>query len=289
MPLIALLGLLLAGAPVSASEEPVAGELLLEVQSLPGGYAIGAQDLLEISVFEVDQLSRTVRVSEDGTIGLPLLGAIPVQGLTRSEVEQEIARRLAAGLVKDPQVTVIIREFQSRRVTVTGAVKSPGSYEMLGPQSLVEMIAEAGGLTERGAEEIQVIRRDPESGEESRIRVNLRSLLHENDASVNLPLLPGDIVYAPFVEMIDIYVNGAVSQPGAYEFKRSDQVTVLQAVTRAGGTTPRASEKKIQVIRTFPDGRKQILDVDLRKVKKGKADDIVLQEDDVVVVPESFF
>jgi polysaccharide export outer membrane protein len=89
--------------------------------------------------------------------------------------------------------------------------------------------------------------------------------------------------------MIDIYVNGAVSQPGAYEFKRSDQVTVLQAVTRAGGATPRANEKKVQIIRTLPGGRKQILDLDLKKVKKGRADDIILQEDDVVVVPESFF
>lgn len=289
MPLILLLSLLLAGSPMGGAEEPVAGELVVEPQGLPRGYAIGRQDLLEISVFEVDQLSRTVRVDEDGTINLPLLGRVPVAGLTRGEVEEEIARRLENGYVKDPQVTVLIREFQSRRVTVTGAVKNPGGYEMLGPRTLVEMIAEAGGLTDKGAEELQVIRRDPETGEETRLRVSLKKLLHEDDSSANLLLLPGDIVYAPFVEMVDIYVNGAVAQPGAYEFKRSDRVTVLQAVTRAGGATPRANEKKIQVIRTLPGGRKQILDLDLRKVKKGRAEDIVLQEDDIVVVPESFF
>jgi polysaccharide export outer membrane protein len=289
MPFIFLLLLLLGTGPSAPMEEPSAGELVVEVQELPRGYAIGEQDLLEISVFEVDQLSRTVRVDEDGTINLPLLGRVPVSGLTRSELEQEIARRLEDGFVRDPQVTVFIREFHSRRVTVTGAVKNPGSYEMLGPRTLVEMIAEAGGLTDKGAEELHVIRRDPETGEETRLRVSLKKLLYENDSSANLLLAPGDIVYAPFVEMVDIYVNGAVAQPGAYEFRRSDRVTVLQAVTRAGGATARANEKKVQVIRTLAGGRKQILDLDLRKVKKGRAEDIVLQEDDVVVVPESFF
>ena len=159
MTLLTLVSLLLLAAPANPAEEPIAGELQVEVRELPSGYAIGEQDLLEISVFEVDQLSRTVRVAEDGTITLPLLGRLPVGGMTRVELEMEIARRLQEGFVRDPQVTVFIREFQSRRVTVTGAVKNPGSYEMLGPQTLVEMIAEAGGLTDKGAEELQVFLR----------------------------------------------------------------------------------------------------------------------------------
>jgi polysaccharide export outer membrane protein len=279
--MIAQAGVAGTGTPESLGE--------LSIRELPRDYTIGEQDLLEVSVFEVDQLSRTVRVSQEGTITLPLLGQIPVSGLTREQVEAEIALRLADGFVRSPQVSVFIREHQSRKVTVTGAVNKPGSYEMLGPRTLLEMIAEAGGLSEESGKALQVIRRPPESGAEQRIPVSLESLLYEGVSSANLSLRPGDIVYVPFVEMIDVYVNGAVKEPGAYQFKRSEQVTALQAVTRAGGVTDRANEKKVQVIRRRSDGSKRIIPVNLRKVKKGKVDDLVLEKDDIVVVPESFF
>lgn len=278
--------LMLAGMP----DHPTAGTSeTLVVRELPRAYAIGEQDLLEISVFEVDQFDRTVRVSQGGVITLPLLGQIPVGGLTREEVEVEIARRLADGFVKDPQVTVFIREYQSRKVTVTGAVNRPGSYEMLGPRTLLEMIAEAGGLTEQVGRSLQVIRQEAGTDEKERVPIDLDALLYEGDHTANILLMPGDIVYAPFEEMIDIYVNGAVQKPGAYEFRRSERVTTLQAVTRAGGGTDRANEKKAHVIRRRPDGSRQIIRVDLRKVKQGKRDDVVLEKDDIVVVPESFF
>jgi polysaccharide export outer membrane protein len=230
-----------------------------------------------------------VRVSEEGTITLPLLGQVIVGGRTREDVEREIARRLAEGYVKDPQVTVFVREFQSRKVTVSGAVNRPGSYAMLGPRTLLEMIAEAGGLTDEVGQELYVVRGETADAERDRIPIDLESLLYQGDHSLNIDLRPGDIVYAPFEEMVDIYVNGAVRTPGAYEFKRSERVTVLQAVTRAGGVTERASEKKLHVIRKRPDGSKVILPVNLRKVKQGKDEDIELRKDDIVVVPESFF
>jgi polysaccharide export outer membrane protein len=272
-----------------------AGEIVLEAVPAPPpvtaaatAAVIGRQDLLEIKVFQLDDFSQTVRVSDDGTISLPLLGQIPVAGLTREEVERTIARRLGERYVNDPQVTVFVREYRSRQVAVTGAVQKPASYEMPGRQTLVEMIALAGGVTKDAARTVVLMRR-VEGAAPRRIELPLDGLLDQDNPGANIPLEPGDIIYVPPEELIKIYVNGAVGKPGALEIRKSERMTVLQAVTAAGGATGRASEKRTRVVRTRPDGSKEILGVDLRRVKQGLAEDPVLQADDVVFVPEAYF
>jgi len=252
-------------------------------------YRIGRQDLLEIRVFGVDELDQTVRVSDDGAITLPLLGRLVVAGLTKSELEALIARLLGERYVRDPQVTVFVKEYESKKVAVSGAVKKPGTYEMLGRKTVLEMISVAGGLDVEPGREIIIFRRGDDEGPAERLAIDLERLVYAADPALNVVLEPNDIVYVPAVEKVRIFVGGAVSKPDLYEIPRDEPVTVLKAITLAGGTTERAAEKRVQVIRTGPDGERQILEVDLRAVKRGRAEDPVLRKDDIVLVPEAFF
>ncbi|HZN54295.1 MAG TPA: polysaccharide biosynthesis/export family protein [Candidatus Polarisedimenticolaceae bacterium] len=250
-------------------------------------YKIGRQDLLEIRVFDLKELDQTVRVADDGSITLPLLGRLQVAGLTKGELEGMIARLLEEKYVRNPQVTIFVKEYESKKVAVSGAVKKPDTYEMLGDKTLLEMISLAGGLDRDLGKEIVIFR--PEEEGTKRIAIDLDKLVYQADPALNVAVLPGDIVYVPSVEKVRIFVTGAVKSPNLYEVPRSEPVTVLKAVTLAGGTTDRASQSKVQIIRTGPDGQRQTIPVNLKKVKRGKAEDPVLQKDDLVLVPESFF
>jgi polysaccharide export outer membrane protein len=300
--------LLLASAlalPATAEDEaPETGEVALTLEARPapplppppepflgrGGsdYRIGRQDLLEITVFDVDELDQTVRVADDGSITMPLLGRLVVAGLTKGELEQLVARLLGERFVQDPQVTVFVKEYESKKIAVSGAVKKPGTYEMLGRKTLLEMISMAGGLDKDLGPNI-IIFRPGEDGATSRIPVDLERLVYAADPALNLAVWPGDIIYVPAVEKVRIFVSGAVKNPDLYEVPRDEPVTVLKAVTLAGGTTDRAAEKRVTIMRTADDGTRQTLHVDLRKIKRGKLEDPILQKDDIVLVPEAFF
>ena len=271
-------------APVGAI--PLEGSVLLRGGS---DYRIGRQDLLEIRVFDLEQLNQTVRVADDGSITLPLLGRLAVAGLSKSELEALIARLLEARYVRDPQVTIFVKEYESKKVAVSGAVKKPGTYEMLGEKTLLEMISLAGGLDREMGKQIIIFRRE-EDRSTRRISVDLERLVYEADPALNLSVAPGDIIYIPAVETVRIFVSGAVRNPNLYEVPRNEPVTVLKAITIAGGTTDRAAEGRVQVIRTDPaTGARTTLAVDLKKVKKGKVPDPFLEKDDLVLVPEAFF
>ena len=252
------------------------------------GYKIGRQDLLEVRVFDLEELDQTVRVSDDGSITLPLLGRLAVAGLTKGELEGLIARLLEERYVRDPQVTLFVKDYESRKVAVSGAVRNPATYEMLGDKTLLEMISLAGGLDGDLGKEIIIFRRRAD-GATDRVAVDLEGLVYGADPALNITVLPGDIIYVPEVERVRLFVSGAVSKPDLYEVPRDEPVTVLKAITLAGGTTDRASEKRVQILRTGPNGQKATILVNLRKIKRGKADDVVLQKDDVVLVPESYF
>jgi polysaccharide export outer membrane protein len=282
-------------APVAQTEQtvtlqayPAAPPVLPMAQAQYSDYKIGRQDLLEIKVFDVEELDQTVRVADDGSISMPLLGRMVVAGLSKTELEQHIARLLSERFVHDPQVTVFIREYESKKVAVSGAVRKPGTYEMLGAKTLLEMISLAGGLDKDLGKEI-IIFRQSDDGVTVRMAVDLERLVYEADPVLNLPIQAGDIVYVPTVERVRIFVSGAVRNPNLYEVPRAEPVTVLKAITLAGGTTDRAAEKKVQIIRTDGEGSRVTLNVNLRKIKRGKLEDPILQKDDLVLIPESFF
>lgn len=304
IPLASLLVAALAGPPAAQQEQPSREPepLLLEAHPLEAGtpeaaifappgrgdYLIGRQDLLEIKVFDVEELSQTVRVSDDGSITLPLLGRLEVAGRTKTELERMIAQMLEERFVRNPQVTVFVKEYESKKVAVSGAVKKPDSYEMLGRKTLLEMLSMAGGLDRDLGKEIIVFRQTPE-GSTRRIAIELERLVYEADPALNITIEAGDIIYVPTVEKVRIFVSGAVKNPDLYEVPREEPVTVLKAITLAGGTTDRAALRRVQIMRNDATGKRITLLVDLKKVKRGKAEDPILHKDDVVLVPESFF
>ncbi|HVX35738.1 MAG TPA: polysaccharide biosynthesis/export family protein, partial [Hyphomicrobium sp.] len=110
-------------------------------------YKIGPFDVLDITVFRVPELSKTVQVAAMGTINLPLVGEVPAAGQTAQSVERDLTKRLGAKFLQSPQVNVNIREYNSQRVTIDGAVKKPGVYPIRGGTTLLQLIATAEGLT----------------------------------------------------------------------------------------------------------------------------------------------
>ncbi|MBC7362877.1 MAG: polysaccharide biosynthesis/export family protein [Candidatus Aminicenantes bacterium] len=250
-------------------------------------YVIGPRDLLEIKVFELPEFDQTVRVSENGTITLPLIGNVQVGGLTKEKIEKKLAELLDK-YVKNAQVSVFIKEYQSSRVAIIGAVEKPGMYELVGRQTLLQMISQAGGFKENAANEIYVLR-EGQDGNTASIAIDLEDLLLNGNQKLNIPIQPNDVINVPVDRLITIYVFGEVRNPGAIQVKMSQKVTLLQAIAQAGGLSENASKRGITVKRKDKSGKEINIQVNLNEIIKGKKKDIPLKEGDVVIVKESIF
>ena len=256
-------------------------------QEASAEYKIGPKDLLEISVLGVAEPNMlVVRVSEEGRITLPLLGEVAVGNLTKFEVEKKLAQLAGETVVLKPQVTVHILEYISRRVSVVGAVGKPGPYELLGRQTVLSLVSEAGGLTQDAGEEIIVIRQLP-GGDSTALRLSIDGLFVQGDPKLNVALEPGDVINVPVDKPVPIYVFGQVRNPGALQVRRSSLPTLTQAIAQAGGFTDRANKKRVQIRRKDAAGKDLEFTVNVRNILKGKIKDIPLKVNDTVYVPES--
>jgi polysaccharide export outer membrane protein len=252
-------------------------------------YRIGPKDLLEIKVVELPELNLAVRVSEDGSITLPLIGRVELGGMTKDAAERKIAALLAEKYVNNPQVSVFIKEYQSNRVALIGAVKTPGMYEMIGSMNLLELISKAGGFADNPGNDLYVAR-EGKDGIQVKLTINLDDLIINGNQSLNIPLQPRDIVTVPVDKIIQVYVWGEVKNPGALSVKLSKKITLMQAIAQAGGTTATAKKSAVVIKRKDEKTGKDIqIKVNLNDIIKGKAPDPPLKEGDVVYVPESFW
>jgi len=302
--IIFLIALILAGAALGsagtlpraqaqtvAPQQPPAQQTSLDQEAkdiFVRAYRIGPGDLLEIKVFEVEQLNQVVRVSEDGTITLPLLGQVKIEGLTQTGVVQQLAGLLQAKYVKNPQVTVFIKEYKSKQVAVIGAVEKPGSYELVGRKNLLQMISLAGGFTDMAANEVFVLREGTNDDAQT-ISIDLKDLLVNGNQKLNIPIEPNDVINVPVDKEFRVFVFGRVNKPGALKVKISEKVTLLQAIADAGGLAEGAKQSAVTITRKGPGGKEQKIRVNLKDIISGKKKDIPLQEGDVVFVPESFW
>lgn len=250
--------------------------------SVDADYRIGARDLLEISVFGIDDFDSRVRVSESGTVSLPLLGDIHAVGLTPAELELALEAALRRWLT-EPDASVFVVAVESRSFTVMGAVNTPGTYGMAGPQTLLQALTQAGGVDTREAHGTVVIFR----GTADPMRVDLQALLYDPDPAFNVPVLPGDLINVLSKPTYTLYVHGAVTNAGSFTVR--ERVTLLQAITMAGGFADRAARDRVKVLRRKPDGTSEEIEVDVKKILAGKEPDFLLQTNDIVVVPETFF
>lgn len=256
---------------------------------------ISPDDVLDIYVMDVAELSRQYRVSPSGTVVLPLLER-PLQaaGLKAIDFADLIAKQLRdQGLVSRASVTVSIVASRLQSVAVTGAVKMPQIYPVFGHTTLLDILAQAQGLSD-DASNIAVISRG-KIGVEVRTALRERSetvdlikLFQSGDPSYNPELYPGDRVIVPRAGIV--YVVGAVTKPGGYAIKNaSNGMSVLQAVAFAEGQKSTAKRDKTVVIRRdpeAPEGRKR-LELDLKKIMEGKAEDPMLMANDILYIPDS--
>jgi polysaccharide export outer membrane protein len=251
-------------------------------------YRIGPGDLIEIKVFEVDELNQTVRVSEDGSITLPLLGRVPVEGLTQEGVVQKLTGLLQAKYVKNPQVTLFIKEYKNQQVAVIGAVEKAGSYEVVGRKNLLQIISMAGGFSDNASDEIFILREGPDGGT-STITIDLKDLLVNGNQTLNIPIEPSDVISVPVDREIKVFVMGRVNTPGSIKAKLSEGVTLFQAIAEAGGLAEGARETAVTITRKDKSGKEQKIRANLKDIIRGRKVDIKLQEGDVVYVPGSFW
>ncbi len=253
-----------------------------EVVSLQvNDYRIGPKDLLEITVYELPELNQTVRVSEDGSITLTLLGKVEVAGQTAQELEKKLAGLLDQQYTKSAHVTVFIKEYQ--KVSVIGAVGRPGQYELVGPTNLLQVIAQAGGLTAQAMNELIVYRQGPD-GRQTQVVIKLEDL--KGDPSLNIQLQPKDVVTVPIDQTLNVFVYGEVKSPGAIPYLSSKRITLVQAIAQAGGPTEWAKTKRILIKRRDAKTGKEIrFTVNLKNMINGKIADLILEQGDVVIVP----
>mgnify|MGYP000361040249 CR=1 FL=1 len=251
------------------------------------GYRIGPKDLLDIKVFEVPELNIERRVSDEGTINLPLIGDVPVMGLTDGELADRLKALLESRYVQRASVSVFVKEFRSRPITVMGAVRNPGNLAFSGRWTLLEAISAAGGLTDNRGDMIYVLRR-AENGLSDQIAIRVDDLIVNADPDANIPIFSNDLINVPARVEVTVFCLGQVRNPGAVSFQSTQRITVLSAIARAGGLTDRAS-KKLTIKRRDRSGKDVELQADYRRILAGKEPDVELQAGDIIVVKESFF
>jgi polysaccharide export outer membrane protein len=269
-------------------------------------YAIGPDDVLNVYILDVPELSREYRVSSTGTVTVPLLSnPLTAQGLTLSQFSDRLTQELkAAGLVSDPHVVTSVGQSRLHTVAITGAVKRPQIYTVFSQTTLLDVLSQAEGLESDAGNTAVVHRGDvathalgldsgkaltAEQLEAARtVSVDLKRLLDGVEPKLNLDVYPGDRITVPRAGVV--YVVGAVNKPGGFTMAATSRgITVLQALALAEDTKSTALRDKSLIIRRdpqSPEGRAQI-PVDLKKILGGKSPDPSLQAEDILFVPDS--
>jgi polysaccharide export outer membrane protein len=278
-----------------------------------GPYRVGPGDVLDIAVFEVDELSKPATVGPRGTLLLPLLGEVAAEGLTPLEIAAQLETLYGESLLRDPQISVAVRDYRSQPVSVVGAVERPGIYQLQGRRRLLEVLALAGGLANDSGDEIRIARhgapaarenpagqapnpgsdsvasrppagaeRRPAPGEE--IVLSVRALLAGPSEARNNPWIePHDVVSVAKTGLV--YVLGAVARPGGYPIEQ-ESMTVLRAISLAQGLDGRAAPQKARVIRQQGAAKLEMA-VPINDILRGSAADAPLQDNDILFVPDS--
>jgi len=243
---------------------------------------IAAGDLLEVSVFDSPELTQQVRIGSDGKAQLALIGSIPVAGMTGQEASEVIARELRDHhFLLAPQVSVLIKEYATQGVSVTGEVLHPGVYQVLGPRTLLDVVSMAGGLTNVADTRITIKRR---GGAEENFTVKLKNDDMQSALANDVQIFPGDLILVPRAGIV--YVLGDVNKPGGYVMQDNGKITVLQAMAQAGGAGPTAAVNRAVLLRKNGDGY-TTSKLQVGKISRGQEGDVELHANDIVFLPNS--
>ena len=249
-------------------------------------YVVGPQDVLTINSFDQADLSGRFAVDADGTFTFPLIGRVKAGGLTLRQIEAELKKRLKDDkYFVNPQLSVAVEQFKSQKIFIVGEVRTPGAYPLSGDMSLIEALARAGSTLPSASGEALIVHLGPgqttadvlatakDAG--NMVRVNLRDL-ESGVLSQNAVLRDGDTIFVP--RALSVYVFGQVKNPGAYSLQQN-KMTVLQALSLAGGVTDNGSTNRIKIVRMVKGDKAEI------RVKLGD----IVQPGDTIIVPERYF
>ena len=251
-------------------------------------YRVGPGDVLDVIVFEEEDLTRLVTVQHGGEISFPLIGEIPVAGLTLKEVRVQITELLGKDYLIDPQLTVKVKEYLSQWVTVVGEVGRPGKYYLTGPKTLLDLLTEAGGFTSKASGELIVTRLNgifDDGTSLQRVWLSREMPTDAQQKALALNLSSGDLITV--AGQVSIYINGEVNKPGSYALTVG--LTVLQAISQAGGLSKFGSKGKVEILRNQTSGEPERIKVNLGDIEKGKKADIPLAPGDVIRVGKRVF
>ncbi len=239
---------------------------------------IGAGDLVEMTVYNIPELTTKTRVSSKGDMYCPLVGYMHVAGLTAEEAQTAIEDRLGS-FVKNPHVTLFVLEYASQGAAVLGEVAKPGIYPVLGRQHLFDLISAAGGLTDKAGRSLTVTHRSDSSNP---VTVELPRNLEDN-SETNVAVYPGDTIIVRKADIV--YVVGDVLRPSGV-LMDSGGLTVLQALALAGGTGRTAKLTGARILRKEPTGMTE-KQIDLKKMLQAKVPDLPMEANDILIVPSS--
>ena len=273
--LVVFVGLLLCSSfPFAIAQ---VGTVKLPIESL----LLSPGDLISVSVFDVPELEKHVRITDRGSITLPLVGEMTVAGLSPAQAEHTVGAALASGrFIRNAQVNIGVDQYASANVAVSGQVQHPGSYPSTIPRNVMDILSMAGGLTPAADTHVTIQRRGVNG------KTLQASLVNDPFVSLKNSLLvyPGDLVIVPKAGIV--YVLGDVVHPGGYVMADDAQLTLMQAISLAAGTTKTASEAHARLLRNAREGPVEI-PVCLKCLEKGTEPDIELKAEDVVYIPYS--
>ena len=293
---------ILFGLGVAVSAQDVVSRVTVEntspqTQAVPG-YVLGPGDQIRIHVVNVDEVPKDpIVVGLDGFVSLPFVGRVKIGGLTTSQAEAELDKLYRNFLVR-PDISISVVEFQSQPVSVLGAVKTPGVQQVRGSRTVIEMLSSAGGLTENAGSRLKLTRRmewgplplpnaknDP-SGQFSVAEISLKSLFEAQNPQENILIKPNDTLSVPVADTV--YVIGHVLKAGPLVVTEQDRMTVLQAVSMAGGLDRMAQPKHARILRRQAGKPERTeIAVNLADVLEGKTSDFPMQADDILYVPNN--
>ena len=264
-----------ASAP---SNTPISAPTPVAAAQPDAAYKIGVDDVLIITVWDNKDADQTVFVRPDGKISLPLVGEVQAGGLTVAELAEKLNVEYSK-TIKSPAVTVSVREIRSRTVFFVGGVGKPGPMQLTQELTVLQAVSLAGGIAPTADDENAYVLRNGAA-----IPVNFTAIMKKGDLRQNIVLKPGDTVVVPIAD--PVFVQGEVKTPGTVKFRQD--LTVVKAITEAGGVTPMAAPKRVEVVRGT-GAKKQTLKVNVDAIMQDSAQDMALQPGDIIRVPQRLF
>jgi polysaccharide biosynthesis/export protein len=262
------------------------------------GYVLGPNDQVTVHALDAEEISdKPYRVSASGDLTFPMVGRVKAAGLTVEELEAALVKALQE-FIREPRVAVSVTEFHSQPVSVIGAVTNPGVLQLQGTKTVIEVLSMAGGVRNDAGATINITRKaewgllplpgaklDP-SGQFSTAEIKVKDVLGAGNPEQNILIRPNDVISVPRSQVV--YVLGAVKKAGGFSMNERDSLSVLQALSLAEGFERTAAPQQAKILRLKPGAtRRSEMPVNIEQISSGKAEDVPLQQDDILFIPDS--